>query len=192
MKNKKIIVVIAAISILFISVGYALFSSNLNVSGTASASGEFDYSITCVPGLLNNTPDFFNSNNYKEQGYLKDSCSVDKNKVNIEVELEYPGATRAFTTKIVNTGTIPMKLDMDGFVTEGTYGKYNLRGFIIAAYKENSNENLNGKIAKLKPKESLYFITETAWDSGDSKVSRDFPFTDYYFDIEIPVEQDNS
>lgn len=192
MKNKKIIVVIAAISILFISVGYALFSSNLNVSGTASASGEFDYSMTCVPGLLNNTPDFFNSINFKEHGYLKDSCSVNKNEVTMEAELEYPGAARAFTTKIVNTGTIPMKLDMDGFVTGGKYGEYDLSGFIIAAYKENSNEDLNGKIAKLKPKESLYFITKIAWSEVDSEVSREYPFTNYSFDIEIPIEQDNS
>ena len=47
MKNKKIIVVIAAVCLLVISVGYALFSSNLNVSGTASASGEFDFTATC-------------------------------------------------------------------------------------------------------------------------------------------------
>ena len=56
MKNKKIIVVIAAVCLLVVSVGYALFSSNLNISGAASASGEFDFTATCTPGFSSEVP----------------------------------------------------------------------------------------------------------------------------------------
>ncbi len=98
MKNKKIIVVITAICLLVISVGYALFSSNLNISGTASASGEFEFSMTCTPGYSSEVPvtmdELFSSaidigynQPVVEGGYSNDTCVVSGKDVNVGVIL---------------------------------------------------------------------------------------------------------
>mgnify|MGYP004606437193 CR=1 FL=1 len=193
MKNKKIIVVIAAISILFISVGYALFSSNLNVSGTASASGEFEFSMTCTPGYSSEVPVAFeNTGLDKEGGYSNDSCSVNGNNVSLETDLNYPGAERFYTVKITNTGTISMKLDTDILITGGQVGEYSVDADLYRVYKKDSNDNLNESKVKLEPKEVTYFVVGIIWNSRDSEVSTQFPKTTYNFDFDVSIEQDNS
>ena len=192
MKNKKIIVVIAAISILFISVGYALFSSNLNVSGTASASGEFEFSMTCTPGYSSEVPVAENTGLDKEGGYSYDSCSVNGNNVSLETDLNYPGAERFYTVKITNTGTISMKLDTDILITGGQVGEYSVDADLYRVYKKDSNDNLNESKVKLEPKEVTYFVVGIIWNSRDSEVSTQFPKTTYNFDFDVSIEQDNS
>ena len=193
MKGKKIIVVIAAVCLLVISVGYALFSSNLNVSGTASASGEFEFSMTCTPGYSSEVPVAFeNTGLDKEGGYSNDSCSVNGNNVSLETDLNYPGAERFYTVKITNTGTISMKLDTDILITGGQVGEYSVDADLYRVYKKDSNDNLNESKVKLEPKEVTYFVVGIIWNNGDSEVSTQFPKTTYDFDFDVSIEQDNS
>ena len=178
MKNKKIIVVIAAVCLLVISVGYALFSSNLNISGAASASGEFDFTATCTPGFSSEVPDtldnlasnFNESVSKTENGYSNDTCSVSGKNVSIGVNFKYPSAMRSFTIKVTNTGSIPMKFDFENVKVEEPNSNYLILG-LTAVYKGGSNVNValsDNPELKLQPKESAYIIFISAWLNDDT------------------------
>ena len=176
MKNKKIIVVIAAVCLLVISVGYALFSSNLNISGTASASGEFDFTATCTPGFSSEVPETMESMtslwddsiSKTENGYSDDTCTVNSKDVNMKVNFKYPGAMRLFTVKVTNTGSIPMQLDTDNVDSVASGSNY-LTFVLPGVYKNDDNTNLNANDElKLQPKESLYFVFGLLWSNRDT------------------------
>lgn len=178
MKNKKIIVVIAAICLLVISVGYALFSSNLNVSGTASASGEFDFTATCTPGFSSEVPDtldnlasnFNESVSKTENGYSNDTCTVKGKDINMGVNFKYPNAMRSFTIKVTNTGSIPMKFDFENVKVEEPNSNYLILG-VTAIYKGDSNVNIlltDNLELKLQPKENAYIVFISAWLNDDT------------------------
>ena len=95
--------------------GYALFSQNLNITGTAKAEGDFSVTPTCQPGIdakikpiFDNfitdvgDPGYFLS----ETGYYDDSCKVNGDVVTFNVKFKYPGANRFFTLKVKNTGNM--------------------------------------------------------------------------------------
>ena len=110
-KNKILVGFLALL--LVMAVGYALFSENITINGTATAKGEFDITATCQAGIkqglessaaieINN-----NGGTYTiENGYENDSCSVNGNTFSYSSNLKWPGATRYFTLKITNNGTI--------------------------------------------------------------------------------------
>ena len=77
-KQRKIIVGVLALAITMI-IGYALFSENLTIDGTAKAEGSFDITAECTPGL----PDerFIIGDIHKDNNYENDSCEVSDNKV---------------------------------------------------------------------------------------------------------------
>ena len=119
-KNKILMGCLALL--LVMTVGYALFSENITINGTATAKGDFDMSITCTPDI---TTEFYNSAlgmnedlreelktelDYliaKQGGYDNDSCVVNDKVVSFKANLNYPGARRYFTIKVTNTGSIP-------------------------------------------------------------------------------------
>ena len=85
--------------------GYALFSQNLTINGTAKAQGEFSLSMTCTPGILDEIKNY-DAGYGSQSGYSNDSCSVENDTVTFHADLAYPTARRYFTIKIVNTGSI--------------------------------------------------------------------------------------
>ena len=64
--------------------GYALFSQNLNITGTAKAQGDFSVTATCQPGIPENLLDaakysiveYYSKTWVDENGYYDDSCTV--------------------------------------------------------------------------------------------------------------------
>lgn len=94
-------------------VGYALFSESITITGSASAKGDWDIDVSCTNGvsdsILNGVE--ITRAEVKEGGYQKDSCSVDGMKVSFNAELLYPTATRYFTVKITNKGSIKATFD---------------------------------------------------------------------------------
>ena len=126
-KNKILIGCLALL--LVMTVGYALFSENITINGTATAKGDFVVETTCVPGISSdlysenitgafgedNIGDYDNPSdllaNYPEGAYKNDSCIVTDNKVSFKTEFSMPGARRYFTVKISNTGSIPITID---------------------------------------------------------------------------------
>ena len=88
--------------------GYALFSQNLTINGTAKAEGGFSVTTTCQAGipanLLNAAKETYGY--VDENGYYDDSCTVNGNNINFKTSLKWPGARRYFIVKVTNTGSI--------------------------------------------------------------------------------------
>ena len=114
--------------------GYALFSQNLTINGTAKAQGDFSVTPTCQPGIdakvkriyddyIINSEDslVFSS----ETGYYDDSCTVNGDVVTFNVKFKYPGANRMFTLKVKNTGNMDA-IFVDSYNTDSYYNDLNV------------------------------------------------------------------
>ncbi len=94
--------------------GYALFSQNLTINGTAKAQGDFSVTPTCQTGIPSNLVEADNTKFFidyyesgiKENGYYDDSCTVNGDTVNFKSGFKWPGARRYFTLKVKNTGSV--------------------------------------------------------------------------------------
>ncbi len=125
---------IGCLALLLVMVaGYALFSQNLTINGTAKAQGEFSVTPTCQAGIdakvkriyddyIINSEDsiFFSS----ETGYYDDSCTVNGDVVTFNVKFKYPGANRMFTLKVKNTGNMDT-IFVDSYNTNSYYNDLN-------------------------------------------------------------------
>ena len=104
-------------------VGYALFSEDIIISGSATASGEWDIDVTCSTGVSDAFLEGIGvtRNDAIEGGYQNDSCTVSGMNVSFNTDLLYPTAQRYFTVKVTNKGSIKATLDnSDGIsVKEG-------------------------------------------------------------------------
>lgn len=98
-KSKKNYVLIALVVILLcIAVGYAAFSANLTINGTANANGTWD--VKFVKAAINEPG----------HGTVEPSISPDGQTLTVAVELSYPGDGCTVTANIKNSGTIPARL----------------------------------------------------------------------------------
>ena len=90
--------------------GYALFSQNITINGTAKAQGDFSVTATCQAGipanLVASVKSIYGTNWVDENGYYDDSCTVNGNNINFKTSLKWPGARRYFVVKVTNTGSI--------------------------------------------------------------------------------------
>ena len=108
--------------------GYALFSQNLNITGTAKAQGDFSLVATCQMGIPDNLLEGakaylteFKRTYVKDNGYYDDSCTVNGNKINYKSSFKYPGARRYFTIKVKNTGNVDMIIDLSNRDSDGEF-----------------------------------------------------------------------
>ena len=114
MDKKKNKILIGCLALLLVmTVGYALFSENITINGTATAKGDFDITATCQAGIIQGLESAAaieinnNGGTYTiENGYENDSCSVNGNTFSYSSNLKWPGAAIYFTLKITNNGTI--------------------------------------------------------------------------------------
>ena len=188
--------------------GYALFSQNLTINGTAKAQGEFSLSMTCTPGILeirNYIADYGS-----QSGYSNDSCSVANDTVTFHTDLAYPTARRYFTVKVVNTGSITaVDEDVDVMTqilsnSKNIDCKYDISGNVMGCARPNENDitnsktryikvTKNGKILFLKsrdklilePGDTFYLALGITWPSRYSRPSSqtgewDFKLTRQY------------
>lgn len=111
--NKKLSqgVVVGALALfLTLMIGYALFSQNLTITGTAKAEGEFKIEATCYETLPTWTEEHLTLNQYTQKGNKNNSCTVEGKNIVMSTELEYPGANKAFLVKFSNVGSIDAKI----------------------------------------------------------------------------------
>ena len=193
-KNKTMIVAALAI-VLTLAVGYALFSQTINITGTATAQGDFQITPTCSVGVMNNSgldtastmvstyntavgltgdnafPDV-------EKGYNTDSCTItDNNTGSFTTKLEYPGAMRLFTVKLTNTGSIAATISSSDFNTSGSnrlkvpnVEQIALYHHSVNAFTLSTDEAIESKISEpLLPGESMYMIFEAYWPSDGTE-----------------------
>ena len=137
--------------------GYALFSQNLTINGTAKAQGEFSLSMTCTPGILDEIIRY--SSDYGSQsGYSNDSCSVANDTVTFHTDLAYPTARRYFTVKVVNTGSVTAVDESVDVLTQymGNFEnnkncQYNSSDdSLVRCYNPNGNDTTNSKTKYFK------------------------------------------
>ena len=118
MRSKSTIyIAIVFALILVVSVGYALFSENIKISGTAKAEGTFDVDIMeCTAGVPSSVATKLNIDTSYEGYYRNDSCTVaqDKKSASPHVDFYAPEGVRYFYIKLKNNGTVNAALKLDG------------------------------------------------------------------------------
>lgn len=107
MKKQSIAIIGVIAFVLAVAVGYALFSDQLTVTGTAKASGKFDYDLS--------VGEITEVGTVKGDGAtaaVVTELSNDNDKLTITInKLAYPGAKVTIPVTVTNTGTITGKLD---------------------------------------------------------------------------------
>lgn len=101
-KNGNYFVIIMLFLISGISIGYASFSSNLRVMGTANANGKFNV-------------EFISSKIIDAKGIdvLESVAEISEDKTTLMInikDMKYPGAGATVSCVIKNNGTVPAKL----------------------------------------------------------------------------------
>ena len=137
--------------------GYALFSQNLNITGTAKAQGEFSLSMTCTPGILDEIKNY-EAGYGSQSGYSNDSCSVANDTATFHTDLAYPTARRYFTVKVVNTGSVTAVDESVDVITQyATYVKENQNcqynssdDSLVRCFSVNGNDAANSKTKYIK------------------------------------------
>lgn len=104
MKKQSIAIIGVIAFVLAVVVGYALFSDNLTVSGSATATGDFDVEFTSVGTI---TKVGYTAVDATEIAKI----SEDKNTLTVTVnKLDYPGAYVTIPVTITNKGSVSAKL----------------------------------------------------------------------------------
>ena len=104
MKKQSIAIIGVIAFVLAVVVGYALFSYNLTVSGSATATGDFDVEFTSVGEI---TKVGYTAVDATEIAKI----SEDKNTLTVTVnKLDYPGAYVTIPVTITNKGSVSAKL----------------------------------------------------------------------------------
>ena len=156
--------------------GYALFSQNLNITGTAKAEGGFSVTATCQTGiptnLVESTKSMLGTYWVDENGYYDDSCTVKGDTITYNVKFKYPGAIRYFTLKVKNQGNIDAILENNDGYTKNCF---------------DSNENKTFEENECTETKSYYYIPEIAVEDKDGNIyslSDDVAGLDKAFDTE--------
>ena len=129
-KSNKILLSVLSFVVVCV-IGYALFSDNITVTGTATAKGSFDIAVTCTPGATTTLKTAMDAQGNEltggkaytkvESGYTNDTCSVIDSGATFSANLSMPSAARYFTIKLKNNGTINAKLNIaTGYKTTAT------------------------------------------------------------------------
>ena len=139
-KKRNVIIGVIAL-LLLVSVGYALFSDTLNINGTATAKGDFSFSVTTQKGVMDeiNSESLTSLNSIGMRrtkatssglnlysSYVSDETGIESstitntsNTVTINASMNMPGQSQYFTIKVTNTGSIPITIDVwDEFIKE--------------------------------------------------------------------------
>lgn len=141
MKKQNIAIIGVIAFVLAVAVGYALFSETLTISGTASASGDFDVEFTSIGDVT--------SSGYTKQADSADIAVIESgnNKLTITVDkLDYPGAYVEIPVTITNKGSVPAKLkqiNQTGLDTEEGPIKVTYSGIAASEMPINQNETQN-------------------------------------------------
>lgn len=143
-KGNKILLGILTF-VLVCVVGYALFSDNITVTGSATAKGDFDVTATCQAGLDEHFYTLYDLSDMdvSEDGFYNANCSTSGNSVSVSANLDYPGSRRYFTITITNTGTIdaifPSDYEYDPYQIIKVYNYSD--NSLYATYDSNSTTN---------------------------------------------------
>lgn len=162
MKRQNVVIIGVIAFFIAISVGYALFSENLNINGTASAQGTFDVEFTSI-----GEPTCIGLTSTCDASSLT-TISSDKNTLNITVnKLEFPGSYVTIPITITNKGSIPAILK--------NISEQNLKDDTSIKVSYVGLEENKGKI--LSQNETQTFTIKIMWDESSNISSSDVQFS---------------
>ena len=119
MKNKKIIIGMLCFALVFMGIGFALFSTSLNINGTATASGSFDVKITNV------------TQNSKSAGTVNTTLEVGNNYAVTEQDLSAvfsePGDYIIYDITVTNRGSIDAVFSVGVYPQTSTSGAFEMK-----------------------------------------------------------------
>lgn len=107
--KRNYLLVVLVVLLLALAVGYAAFSANLTINGTATASGTWD--VRFVDSTVDTAT-------HGTATVAKTTAEGDT--LNVDVTLSFPGDACTVTANIKNNGTIPAKLT--GFTLKDDLG----------------------------------------------------------------------
>lgn len=104
-KNNKLLIGMLTFVVVCV-VGYALFSENITVTGSATASGDWSITASCSDTIPAEVLSDYGKSGRKQGGYEKDSCLVSGNRVTTSTTLLYPTAKKIYQVEYKNTGSV--------------------------------------------------------------------------------------
>ena len=152
-KKKNSLLVVLFVLLIAISVGYAAFAQTLFINGTASANGNFKLKFTEAEIAPN-------------VGAEDSTVTIQSggDSLNIDMQLEYPGAGGVVTATITNTGSIPAILDNITFTGLDDTD-------ILVSY----DESVKGKT--IEPNGTQDFTITVKWDEASTTTAKTINFT---------------
>lgn len=182
-KNNKVLIGLLAFVVVCV-VGYALFSENITVTGSATATGSFKITPTCSLTMPSSWLE------EKEGGYINPECTIKDNVITSKVTLQYPTALKLFYTEYKNDGdidaVIKFKYDVpESFINiKPTIKVYNNKTDSLVETLDKFDKNyvqLQSAKFAIKTVDGNYLETEEHIVS-ESRVYKDVT-GDYYIDI---------
>ena len=168
MKNKKIIIGVLCLALVFMGIGFAAFTTSLNLSGTATSSGTFDVKITNV--VLDST---------KTTSGVTDNTEIPGNNYAVttqylSAEFSEPGQYITWTLTVTNRGTIAAKFTVEANPQVDTDGPYKLSC--------NAAEGTS-----LAPSASTTFQCEMSFDKNHELTSQEYASLTKGVDVTMEV-----
>ena len=117
-KNNKILISVFTFIVVCV-VGYALFSENITVTGSATASGDWGIAASCSDTIPAEVQEDYAANDI-QGGFADDSCTVSGNTITSKATLLYPTAMKLHHAEYKNTGSVSAVFKM------GKYENYPL------------------------------------------------------------------
>ncbi len=102
--KRNYLIIVLLVVLLALSVGYAAFSANLTINGTATATGTWDIQFASAK---------INDDDHGDQPQIITTTTTN-DTIKVDAKLSYPGDGCTVTANIKNNGTVPAKLT--GFV----------------------------------------------------------------------------
>lgn len=198
--NKKYFIVLLLIAVLLLAVGYAAFSDQLNITGSASANGKFDIQFTRANKI--------EAKGVKDESAVICNKSDDGKTLTVAVpEMQYPGAGARFEVTIENKGTVPAKVTgliakVDGKdVTsdlknenigerpEAAIGTEHIKIAGLGIFDDKTHTEKLGSNAYLQPNTTCNFTFSVYWDENSEGELTDKEKEGISFDLQIDYEQ---
>ena len=127
--NKLLLGVLAFVVVCV--VGYALFSETITVTGTATAKGDFEITISEADITNPGVQWMYGAESFSSGLVKNPTILIRDNVVTTNVIFGMPGSRHAFGIRIENTGTIPVKLKSIKDLTRN----------VVIIDKDNDNNN---------------------------------------------------
>ena len=119
MRNKKVIIGVLCLALVFMGIGFAAFSTSLNLNGTATASGAFDVKITNV------------TQNSKSTGTVNTTLAVGNDysvtEQNLSAVFSEPGDYIIWDITVTNKGTINAMFSVGVYPQTSTSGAFEMK-----------------------------------------------------------------